>query len=386
MNINEVLPFLNNISNALIGREFRYGEHRPYSKEIDSLIEVVGFDEFFKDANLNVKIEFLSVCNEKNFNGLIQLLSLSDFLNIIIFSEVGDLREILKKLLVINNEWAIKYWDFLSGNINEIERMDDIDVNKRLLLQGYLSEYKKRKSLASGKNKSESEKEEKEEVEKLYSQFNKLLLDYDQLKEKYAYTVSELNLHMAELEEKNKENIQNRIDENLSDYVEKSVAALNRIEKKLKCAAARWSALSVIILFSGFAAGIGFALFGYKFGPDLKYLKWPEMLIFSIKGIFIVSAFVAAAGYSFMKSNAFTHEAIIVSNRAHAIQFGKLYLEIYGNTVERSEMQKIFENWNISSDTAFLKHKTDKSESVKFDALLDSLKKVKELIPSIGKE
>lgn len=87
-----------------------------------------------------------------------------------------------------------------------------------------------------------------------------------------------------------------------------------------------------------------------------------------------------------MKSNDFTHEAIIVSNRAHAIQFGKLYLEIYVNTVERNEMQKIFENLNISSDTAFLKHKTNKSESVKFDALLDSLKKVKELIPSIGKE
>jgi len=206
------------------------------------------------------------------------------------------------------------------------------------------------------------------------------------LKKEQSDVVDKLNEKIKGLEEKNAEIIQERIDKNLSAYVEKSVAALNEIEKKLKRAAARWSTLSVFILFSGFTTGIGFALFGYLFGPELKDLKWPELLIFSIKGVFIVSAFVVAAGYSFMKSNAFTHEAIIVSNRAHAIQFGKLYLEIYGNTVERSEMQKIFENWNISSDTAFLKPTNDKSDPVKFSEFLDSLKKVKELIPSIGKE
>lgn len=155
---------------------------------------------------------------------------------------------------------------------------------------------------------------------------------------------------------------------------------------KLKCAASRWSFISILILIFGFLIGIGFSFFGYLYGPKINDLEWPELLIFSVKGIFLVSAFVAASGYSFMKSNAFTHEEIIVSNRIHAIKFGQLYLEIYGNTVERGEMQKIFENWNISSDTAFLKHKNEKSDPVKFSEFLDSLRKVKELIPGVGKE
>lgn len=375
MNFEEMLPHINDISNALRGKDFIFGPNIRYEDELNRLIESVGFDEFFKNSDLYLIIEFLSASNIKNFERLLKYVNIDGFLKIIIHSSVSDLREILKKLLLINSKSSYSYWEFISSNINEII---DIDVNKKNLLKGYLDEFLKINS-AVGIEKTESE-------ENLLKRFEKLISEYDQQKIEHADKVAALHAHIAELEERTKENIQDRIDKNLSAYVESSVLALTEIEKKLKCAAARWSILSVFILFSGFAAGIGFALFGYVFGPDIKELKWPELLIFSVKGIFLVGAFIAASGYSFMKSNAFTHEAIIVSNRAHAIQFGKLYLEIYGNTVERSEMQKIFENWNISSDTAFLKHKTDKSESVKFDALLDSLKKVKELIPSIGKE
>ncbi|MGK5059245.1 hypothetical protein ACQ4WY_20175 [Janthinobacterium sp. LB2P49] len=49
------------------------------------------------------------------------------------------------------------------------------------------------------------------------------------------------------------------------------------------------------------------------------------------------------------------HESIKRSDRAHAINFGKLYLEIYGNSVDRKELIDIFENWNITSESAFSK-------------------------------
>lgn len=376
MSFEEILPFLNEISNVLRGRDIQTGPNRRYEDDLDNLIESVGFYEFFKSANIELKIEFLFSCNNSNFEKLINLINNDDFLSVIVYSEVSELREILRKLLSINSESSFYYWDFIDSVVNG--NNVNLHENKRVLLKGYRDEYlRKNENHKIPKNESE---------DRVKQSFEKLLLDHEELKKQYSETIFELNSHIDDLEEKNKQNIQIRIDENLSDYVEKSVAALNGIEGKLKCAAARWSMLSVCILFSGFTAGIGFSLFGYAFGPDLAKLRWPELLIFSIKGIFIVSAFVAAAGYSFMKSNAFTHEAIIVSNRAHAIQFGKLYLEIYGNTVERSEMQKIFENWNISSDTAFLKHKNDKSESVKFSELLDSLKKVKDLIPVVGKD
>lgn len=377
MEFHEILPYLNEISTALRGRDLRSGENIPYGQEIDSLIEAVGFDEFFKNANIYVKIEFLSNCSNKNFDRLIDSLRADDILGVIVYSKIDDLRGILQKLLTSDEEINYLFWTVISHDADYVDKIDD---KKRFLLQGYLREFHRSQSTSAEANKSGAE----EDVP--FSEFKRLLSEYEHLRDSSGATIDELKSHIFDLEAKNKENIQNRIDKNLSTYVSNSVKELEKIEKKLKCAAARWSILSVFILFSGFAAGIGFALFGYMFGPELENLKWPELLIFSIKGIFIVSAFVAAAGYSFMKSNAFTHEAIIVSNRAHAIQFGKLYLEIYGNTVERSEMQKIFENWNISSDTAFLKAKNDKSDSVKFSEFLDYLKKIKEIVPIVNKD
>lgn len=47
------------------------------------------------------------------------------------------------------------------------------------------------------------------------------------------------------------------------------------------------------------------------------------------------------------------HEALKRTERTHAISFGKLYLEIYGNDVSKEDMKSIFENWNMESQSAF---------------------------------
>ncbi|MBF4297148.1 hypothetical protein EAY24_28300, partial [Vibrio anguillarum] len=51
--------------------------------------------------------------------------------------------------------------------------------------------------------------------------------------------------------------------------------------------------------------------------------------------------------------NAYMHEALKRTERTHAISFGKLYLEIYGNDVSKEDMKSIFENWNMESQSAF---------------------------------
>ena len=64
----------------------------------------------------------------------------------------------------------------------------------------------------------------------------------------------------------------------------------------------------------------------------------------------------------------------IRSDRAHAITFGKLYLEIYGNTVDRKELLDIFENWNITSESAFSKANPSGFEPQIIDKLSELLK------------
>lgn len=361
---------INEISRTVRGK-FINPMPLKYDDEINDLIDNPGSQEFILKASLSAKAEFLAYANPKNFYELINLFNETDFFDIADSATIDQLRAILNKLL-INDKSQHKFF-----NNDFLENIKTLDEEKYLLIKGFI----KRMSL----RKNDDSLDEVNFID-VKNDFKKIKIENDYLKSSHKKVVDELNSKISFLEKENAEAIQQRIKDNLSDYVNDSVGKLNTIEKKLKDAAARWSFFSILILFFGFSAGIGFSLFGYAFGPDLKDLKWPELLIFSIKGIFIVSAFVAAAGYSFMKSNAFTHEAIIISNRAHAIKFGQLYLDIYGNTVERGEMQKIFENWNISSDTAFLRNKNDKSDPVKFSEFLDSLKKVKELIPSIGKE
>lgn len=361
---------INNIAAIVIGKKLPSKNEVIFDDEFNRLLSNSGIKEFFINASSEAKAEMLAFSSKENFNKLCSWINGNDFAQIIIKCNLDQLRVIFKKINIFNESSE----DILNDDFKNL--IASFPLEKKMLVSSFLEDMES-KDIPRAKQLN---------VKEIISSHNKILDENKTLKDEYKKAVDSLNEKINQLETKNAEIIQKRIDDNLSDYVADSVSSLKAIEDKLKAAAGRWSFISIIILTIGFSAGICFSLFGYAFGPDLKDLKWPELLIFSIKGIFIVSAFVAAAGYSFMKSNAFTHEAIIVSNRAHAIQFGKLYLEIYGNTVERSEMQKIFENWNISSDTAFLMHKTDKSESVKFDALLDSLKKVKELIPSIGKE
>lgn len=185
------------------------------------------------------------------------------------------------------------------------------------------------------------------------------------------------NNKINELEQQYSELIQKRIDENLTNYVNAAVVALNGIEKELKFSAGLWSFIASATALITLAVGIALSLFGYYYGPSILTIQWPELLIQSLKGIFVIIALAGAASFAFSKSNAYTHEALIASNRAHAIQFGKLYLEIYGNTVDRSEMVKIFENWNISPTTAFSR-KLENSNNIDISKSLDIIKKAKD--------
>lgn len=361
---------INHIASIVIGRQLLSKNNIKFDDDFNEFLSNPGIGEFFKNSSPGAKAEMLAFAKKENFIKLCGWLDNNDFSKIVIASSLDQLRAILKKIHIFDEVSEILLGDDFKASI------ESFSTEKKFLVNSFLEKIED----------NFVPKAKKVSFEEVLSKHNKLLAENASLKLESEKLISSFRERISELEARNAEDIQKRIDANLSDYVKESVSSLKNIEDKLKDAAGRWSFLSIFVLFCGFSAGIGFSLFGYAFGPNIKDLNWPELLIFSIKGIFIVSAFVAAAGYSFMKSNAFTHEAIIVSNRAHAIKFGQLYLDIYGNTVERGEMQKIFENWNISSDTAFLKHKNDKSDPVKFSEFLDSLKKVKELIPGIGKD
>ncbi|MGN4989908.1 hypothetical protein [Aeromonas sp. 97A] len=76
----------------------------------------------------------------------------------------------------------------------------------------------------------------------------------------------------------------------------------------------------------------------------------------------MVTLFGAWAKHAYNLGNAYMHESLKRSDRMHAINFGKFYLEVYGNNVSQSDMKAIFENWNLNSDSAFTKVETSNFE------------------------
>lgn len=170
-------------------------------------------------------------------------------------------------------------------------------------------------------------------------------------------TEQELKLaaRVSEFEELNRKQVQQRIELKVPEYVEAAVKGLEAKEALYRKKAFQWSIQGVIVLSVAIVSIIGISIYGAGVGTPLADLPWQTLLFVSFKGLIVLSVLGLWAKHAFTVSNAYMHEAIKRSDRAHAINFGKLYLEIYGNAVERKELIDIFENWNIASESAFSK-------------------------------
>ncbi|MFZ6873006.1 hypothetical protein ACO0LF_13160 [Undibacterium sp. Di27W] len=186
---------------------------------------------------------------------------------------------------------------------------------------------------------------------------------------------AELAKRLAEIEEANKELVQKRIEQKVPEYVTFSIAGLELSTQQYKKKAFWWSIFGSFILFAAVVVTIGIAIFGSGvFGKTEQEISWPMMLFIAFKGLIVLGVLSLWAKHAFAVSNAYIHEAIKRSDRAHAINFGKLYLEIYGSTVERKELLDIFENWNIATESAFSKAAPSEFDPKAFEKFVDVAK------------
>lgn len=183
-----------------------------------------------------------------------------------------------------------------------------------------------------------------------------------------------LAVRLAELEEENKRQVQQKIELKVPEYVTAALKVLEDREKAYRRKAAQWTAHGTVVLLIAVAATTAISVYGYGLTNSAEALSWQALLFVSFKGLVILGVLGLWAKHAFTVSNAYMHEAIKRSDRAHAITFGKLYLEIYGNTVDRKELLDIFENWNITSESAFSKVSPPSFDPKVIDQLGDFLK------------
>lgn len=165
----------------------------------------------------------------------------------------------------------------------------------------------------------------------------------------------QLALRLTEFEEANRRQVQQKIEAKVPEFVTAALKVLEDRELNYRRKAAQWTTHGTIVLLVAIAATVGLSIFGYGMTTSIKDISWQAMFFVSFKGLVVLGVLGLWAKHAFTISNAYMHEAIKRSDRAHAITFGKLYLEIYGNTVDRKELLDIFENWNITSESAFSK-------------------------------
>jgi len=173
------------------------------------------------------------------------------------------------------------------------------------------------------------------------------------LREKEA----EITKRLAELDEAHRKQVQQRIELKVPEYVSAAVKVLDDRELLYRKKATLWGIHGTVVLVIAILATTAISLYGsglleVKAEADIS---WQMLVFVSFKGLVVLGVLGLWAKHAFTVSSAYMHEAIKRSDRAHAINFGKLYLEIYGNSVDRKELLDIFENWNIASESAFAK-------------------------------
>ena len=181
------------------------------------------------------------------------------------------------------------------------------------------------------------------------------LKEIDEKKYNIEKQEKELAERVFEFEETTKKQVQERIELKVPEYVAAALKVLDDREILYQKKAFHWSTQGILVLFTAIISAIFISFYGAGFGTSLDNLPWQTLLFVTFKGLIILSVLGLWAKHAFTVSNAYMHESIKRSDRAHAINFGKLYLEIYGNSVDRKELIDIFENWNITSESAFSK-------------------------------
>ncbi|OMQ41060.1 HNH endonuclease [Pseudomonas putida] len=196
---------------------------------------------------------------------------------------------------------------------------------------------------------------------------------------------SKIALALEELErekEKYREESRNKIESRSSAYVNEALSSLDSSAKTYHSKGRNWSIAGSLALILGVGTGLYFGVLGLTPIQGQTEIPWSQVTFFAFKGVIVIGLFIALAKYCFTYSQSFTHEAIKNSERKHAINFGKFYLETYGAEAEWSQIKEAFEHWNINSSSAFSGNDADKFDPKIFDKAVQ----IAEAVQKLGKE
>jgi hypothetical protein len=194
--------------------------------------------------------------------------------------------------------------------------------------------------------------------EELNSRLNKIILKNRELSN--------------EIEKANSEKTQKRIDENITEYVKDVSSKLDSDSKKFEL----YSLWLIIIGGALCITAVVIAIYLYCSDKGLIFQKNDitfTLFIYSLlKGSIGVALLLFAAITCFSNSRKYAHESIRRKDMQHAMMFGRLFMQIYGDSATKVEARDVFKDWNISGTTAFSKENNTKQNQADSSSFLEN--------------
>lgn len=309
--------------------------------------------------------KILLLCNANSLSKLPRVLSRENFIRVI-RSSSSDVRDRLLKIMPIEERRMISeiaeeqselennYKHYLTQKFENsiekdaFERIKELEAKEQFLERRQRArEQQLAEQLEHLRNQiSISEKE-------LHQRQNKL----KSIESSYAKRELELKDSIRQLQEEHQKQVQEKIELKVPEFVKSAVGLLEKKEKEFSDKSKNWNLQGSIALGFAILSAVGALIYGgFAFHSAAKEnIDWFFFSFLLLKGLVVVTLFGAWAKHAYNLGNAYMHESLKRSDRMHAINFGKLYLEVYGNDVSQTDMKAIFENWNLNSDTAFTK-------------------------------
>ncbi len=162
------------------------------------------------------------------------------------------------------------------------------------------------------------------------------------------------------------------IEKSSADFIADTITVLETKEKEFKTKANTWYILGYIALL----LGVGIASYITIKGIGIQG-EWTGIMLLAVKAGFVILLLLSASKYSFNLAKTYMNESLKNSDRIHAISFGKFYLQIFGNDIDKTDVKEVFREWNLEQKSSFTYLKSDDYDPKLIDKIAKLVKLLK---------
>ena len=176
-------------------------------------------------------------------------------------------------------------------------------------------------------------------------------------------------------QEKEKEVIKEKIENTAPIYIENTIKELTQRENRFRLIGLFWYGLGFITLIAGVSAAVWLSNNGLSDfnGKEI----WSKTVFYGIKSLVIIVLLIAASKYSFNLAKSYMNESLKISDRIHAISFGKFYLQVFDQQLRPEELKDIFRDWNINNQSSFVGQKSSEYDPKLLEFIVGIMDKLK---------